>query len=140
MSERGHVAALIDVENLARDEHGWVTAEEFEDRLGQLDPILCCADQIHAAGSHHVYERYAISLETRPIACEEVPTSPDAADKALVRWATQLPTTYTHLVIVSGDHAFRTLSPRFTLEVVASPRKLSHTLRKTAALVHAIAA
>jgi hypothetical protein len=125
-------AALVDVENAVIRGGHLLSADYRRALFMDLDTELSSMPVRVAAGKH-VLLACAGELASRGWGVSLVPTTPDAADLALLEAGRHFARSgATDLVVVSGDHAFASLAEMVRLHVIAHRHKLSAALRLAA--------
>jgi hypothetical protein len=126
---------LVDLENLARVDGGWLTEQALADILTHALALAGSADFRLAVAPRAVLKRYAKTLAALHLPCEVVAPGPDAADLVLLAHAAHLTTVgYDHFVVLSGDHIFATIDRPITV-IVRDGQPVARALRQSAAAV-----
>lgn len=128
---------LVDLENIARVEEGWLTEQELADVLTHALAMAGGADFRLAVAPCGVLKRYAGTLAALRLCCEAVTPGPDAADLVLLSHAWHLIAVgYDHFVVLSGDHLFAEIGRRAPITVIVRDgQPIARALRQAAIAV-----
>lgn len=128
---------LVDLENIARVEGGWLTEPELAEVLRHALAMAGGADFRLVVAPNGVLKRYVGTLAALRLCCSAVTPGPDAADLVLLDHAWYLiDVGYDHFVVLSGDHLFAEIASRAPITVIVRDgQPVARALRQAATAV-----